>query len=70
MGSGTVKPPPMPAAPPAAPDLTDDAVMQARRAQMRLLMAKRGLSSTFVTTPQPGVPAGAGDLLGGSLGSR
>lgn len=45
------------------PDLTDQAVLLARRAAMRQLAVKRGLQSTFVTTPQ------AGSMLGGVGGS-
>ena len=42
--------------PKAAPDATDDLVLQAQKAAMRAIQSKRGLQSTFLTTPAPGAP--------------
>ena len=56
MGAPTVKLPPIPTAPPA-PDLTDDAVLQARRAQARALLTRRGLQSTQTGGPAPVMPS-------------
>lgn len=57
-------------APGAAPDLTDPAVLAARRAAARSILSKRGLQSTFLTTPQlgSGGQLGSPTLLGGSGG--
>lgn len=67
MGSATTNAAPLPKAPGPAPDLTDDAVLAARRAAMRQLAARRGLQSTFMTTPAQG-SMGTGLGLGGGLG--
>lgn len=53
------------AAPPPAPDLTDDLVRQARRAELARLMAGRGRKSTFLGSQTADSPALGKTSLGG-----
>lgn len=57
----TLKSNPLNKPPPLAPDMTDDAVMAARRAAARRISGRQGLQSTFTTTPM----LGSGGMLGG-----
>lgn len=47
--------------PPLAPDATDEALKQAKRSQLAVLLSGQGRKSTFVS----GTPTGGSSVLGG-----